>query len=100
MLSGDGAAMQMLYNSDQFVVVQFEMLASAVDPAPAQPALARGGYEIVDKLARREIFIEGAVAEGFREGVEALMRKDPSADDLDEFIGRYTVLAVTPLALH
>lgn len=97
---GNETTMQMLYNSDQFVVVQFSMLAQSGHPGPAEPELARGGYEIVDKLARREIFIEGAVAEGFREGVEALMRKDPSGDDLDEFIGRYTVLAVTPLALH
>ncbi len=119
--------MQMLYNSEAFVVVQFETAASGhAVPAgaddtradgPASPAFARradggaaevehqfgfalGGYEIVDKFARREIFIDGAVAEGFRHGVEALMKRESSADDLDEFISRYTVLAHAPLALH
>ena len=51
--------MQMLYNSDSFVVVRFDVpAADGVAPAPV-----RGGYEIVDKLARKEIFIEGALAD-------------------------------------
>ncbi len=82
--------MQMLYNSDAFVVVQFD-----------EPTVGRGGYEIVDKLARKEIYIEGLLAESFKTGVQALADKDePSAEDLDEFIGRYTVLAQQPLVAH
>ncbi len=108
--------MQMLYNSDNFVVVQFDLQVSMSDRASQAPdrleaaavadadatqaGWARGGYEIVDKFARKEIFLDGVVAEGFREGVQALMRDDPSAEDMDEFISRYTVLAHAPLALH
>lgn len=89
--------MQMLYNSDSFVVVAFEVPAAEGDPAPAR---ARGGYEIVDKFARKEIFLEGAVAESFQQGVQALVESGPTEEAMDEFIGRFTVLAQQPLVLH
>ena len=64
--------MQMLYNSDSFAVVLFDV-AEATSPAAAlgtadadasTPAkLTHGGYEIVDKFARKEIFLQGAMAE-------------------------------------
>jgi hypothetical protein len=88
-----GFAMQMLYNSDNFTVVQLDLPAE-------EGVLARGGYEIVDKFARKEIFIEGVLAEGFKAGVEALMESDPSPEDFDEFFGRYTSFAHQPLTLH
>ena len=91
--------MQMLYNSDSFVVVRFEVPAGGDE----SPALARGGYEIVDKFARKEIFIEGALAERFQRGVEELVAQGPeqaSAEALDAFIAGFTELAQTPLALH
>ena len=85
--------MQMLYNSDSFVVVQFDVPTAAGD-------LTRGGYEIVDKFARKEIFIEGALAESFQQGVAALAEGDPSAEDYDSFIEGYTHLAQQRLTLH
>lgn len=93
--------MQMLYNSDSFVVVQFDVPVEAEGPdAGAEAALTRGGYEIVDKFARREIFLEGAMAQSFREGVDALIRRDPSEDEIDEYISRFTALARHPVVLH
>ena len=62
--------------------------------------LSRGGYEIVDKFARKEIYIEGALAQQFREGVEELARNEPTQDQVEEFIGRYTGLPQQPLILH
>lgn len=92
--------MQMLYNSDHYVVVQIDVPA-----VEGSPGLSRGGFEIVDKLARREIFIEGALAESFQQGVQALIDKHEdaetaSADEFDEFIERYTQFAQHPLTLH
>jgi hypothetical protein len=93
--------MQMLYNSDSFVVVQFDVPAEGEGGAgDAEHAPARGGYEIVDKFARREIFLEGAVARSFREGVEALIRQQPSEDEIDEYLARFTALARHPVVLH
>jgi hypothetical protein len=89
--------MQMLYNSDSYVVMQFE--APVTDDAA--PALMRGGFEIVDKAARREIFLEGALAERFREGVEALVRDGERAPEaFDDYIAGFSGLAQQPLTMH
>ena len=89
--------MHMLYNSDSFIVVQFEVPLVEAD---AGPQLNRGGFEIVDKFARKEIFLEGAMAQHFKEGVEALIKNSPSQEELDEYIGRFTQLAQQPVVLH
>jgi len=86
--------MQMLYNSDSFTVLQIDVPAQGVDEA------ARGGYEIVDKFARKGIFIEGAVAQGFKAGVQALIETGPSEEALDDYIAGYTALAQQPVVLH
>lgn len=88
--------MLMLYNSDNFAVVQFD-----VERAEGEAAMpARGGYEIVDKSSRKEIFLEGVLAEQFKAGVQALMETQPSEEELDEYIGRFGALAQQPLVLH
>ncbi len=99
--------MQMLYNSDSFAVVLFDV-AAAVPPgaAPALPApddeqpLSHGGYEIVDKFARKEIFLQGAMAEHFKEGVQALIETQPSEEEIDDYIGQFTSLMQQPLSVH
>lgn len=92
--------MHMLYNSDNFVVVRFDLAADAAPAADGSPAPARGGYEIVDKFARKEIFIEGALADTFSQGVKALVEQGPNEEALDEFIGRFSGLAQQPVAMH
>jgi hypothetical protein len=98
--------MLMLYNSDSFAVVQFDLPSQPSDQRtpvlePADDAkLTRGGYEIVDKFARKEIFLEGAIAERFKEGVEKLIQTSPSEDELDEYIAGFTQLAQHPVVLH
>jgi hypothetical protein len=88
--------MLMLYNSDSFAVLQFDLPAEQ-DNAPA---ISRGGYEIVDKFARKEIFLEGALAQRFREGVDHLVETEPTEEALDDFIAGYTQLAQQPVTLH
>jgi hypothetical protein len=97
--SEDALAMQLLYNSDSYVVVQFELPATE-----AAGAATRGGYEIVDKFARKEIFLAGALAEQFEAGVKALMQQqgdeEPSAEVFDDYIAGFTVLAQQPVLMH
>lgn len=98
--------MHMLYNSDSYVVVRFDVPATptggpeAVTTAAADEGAGRGGYEIVDKFARKEIFIQGALAQTFQDGVQALIAEDPSEEEMDAFIERYAVLMQTPLVMH
>lgn len=88
--------MQLLYNSDSFAVLQIDF-----GQADAQAeGGARGGYEIVDKFARKGIFIEGAVAQSFKVGVQALIDSGPTEEALDEYIAGYTQLAQQPVNLH
>jgi Protein of unknown function (DUF3567) len=86
--------MHLLYQSDSYIVVQFEL------PALEDQGLSRGGFEIVDKFARKEIFIEGALAQQFQEGVEALNLGEPSEEDYDDFIETYANLGHTPVSMH
>ena len=46
-------------------------------------ASSRGAYEIVDKLARRGIFLNGAVADGFKAGVDALVESGPTEEEVE-----------------
>ena len=89
--------MQTLYNSDSFTVVAFEM--GAPDDA-AGPVLPRGGYEIVDKFTRKEIFIQGEVAASFQQGVQALVAQGPDEEALDNYIAGFAQLAHQPVLLH
>ncbi len=85
--------MQMLYHSDSYVVVRFDAPGHA-------PGTAAGGFEIVDKLARREVYLQGALAERFEREVQALAQQDPGVEALDAFIGGFTETAPHPLVLH
>ena len=94
--------MQTLYNSDNFTVVAFEMPAASVASAGTGEAPRRqGGFEIVDKFSRKEIFIQGALAESFQLGVQALVAGgEPDIEALDDFIAGFTQLAQQPVLLH
>ena len=107
--------MQMLYNSDSYIVVQFEVTPSDETAFPDAHADAhadaqadvhikgRGGFEIVDKFARKEIFIEGALAERFQRGVQEIVAQHPagaSPETLDDYIAGFTELAQNPVVLH
>jgi hypothetical protein len=92
--------MHMLYNSDSFTVVAIDIPDAAAGSGSDATEASRGGFEIVDKFAQKDIFIEGAMAETFQAGVEALMQSKPSEDDIDDYIGRFTSLMAQPLVLH
>ena len=108
--------MQMLYNSDSFVVVAFEVpvtLGEAAGPAEAGDAAKvgvgagvgpRSGFEIVDKLAGKEIFIQGPVAASFQLGMQALVAEADSQEAalaaVDEYLAGYATLAQQSVRLH
>lgn len=87
--------MHLLYQSDSYIVVQFDVPTS-VD----EDGLRRGGFEIVDKLSRTEIYIEGALAERFQQGVDALTEGEPSEEEVDDFIATYASMGNTPVQVH
>ena len=98
--------MDMIYNSPNFCVVEFKGILAG-DMATAAQAVSKdgqhmfaGGYEIVDKSSRKEIFIDGALAVRFREQVQSLISKEPSIEDIDDFLQSFSVLMNQPVVLH
>ncbi|HEV7617252.1 MAG TPA: DUF3567 domain-containing protein [Burkholderiaceae bacterium] len=85
--------MNLIYNSEQYSVVEF----GADD---GREALRFGGYEIMDKPGKREIFIGGTLAEAFRKHVEDLIATEPSVEEIDAFLGNYDVLMSQPVVFH
>jgi Protein of unknown function (DUF3567) len=97
--------MQMLYNSENFAVVRFELeppdQTAGVSAVPATAAVPRGGYEIVDKTVRREIFLDGALAERFQRGVQELVETGEATEEkFDAYIAGFAHLAQHPVVLH
>jgi len=85
-----------------FVVVDVEATGAKTPPNRLIELGAyriRGG-KIVDKFLRKEIFIEGALAQSFKEGVEALIESEPSEEEIDEYLGRFSSLMHQPVVLH
>ncbi len=81
--------MHMIYNSPVYCVMEI----AGFDGAPR-------GVEILDKLALREIYLEGPLAEAFKSGVAQIVSGEPSVEAIDHFISQYQGLMQQPLALH
>ncbi len=87
-----------IYDSDSFSVFQLDWEHAA--DARQDPRSPHGGFEIVDKFARKEIFLEGPIADGFRQHVRNLMEASPSSDDIDEFLDGFSALSRQNLHAH
>jgi hypothetical protein len=94
--------MNLVYNSDAFAVVQITFDGEdAPTPVDSGSRPASGGFEIVDKLAKKGIFLDGALAQSFRQGVQALSAgHEPSVEEIDDYIAGYTQLGQQPLVAH
>jgi len=85
--------MNLIYNSEQYSVVEFGVDRDL-------EALRFGGYEIVDKGGKREIFIAGVLAQSFRRDVTELIASEPTMEEVDEFLGSYESIMSQPVLLH
>ncbi len=85
--------MNLIYNSEQYSVVEF---GADTD----HETLRFGGYEITDKAVRREWFIDGAQAANFRKDVHELIAKEPSIEEIDDFLGQFAPYMAQSVLLH
>lgn len=94
--------MQMLYDSESFVVVHLEadVLAGDGQADAGKPALARHGFEIVDKRSGKEVYLDGSWAELFQQQIKAWQDKTPTQEEVEDTLERYAVLAQNPVVLH
>ncbi|MGC3986450.1 MAG: DUF3567 domain-containing protein [Pseudorhodoferax sp.] len=110
--------MNMLYDSDSFVVVHMEPHAGDIDvqmqegvglvarpkdqdTAPAtHPALERHGFEIVDKRSGKEVYLDGSWAELFQQQIAAWRAHTPTQEEVEDTLDRYAELAQNPVVMH
>ncbi len=85
--------MNLIYNSEHYSVVEFGAQSGL-------EAMQFGGYEILDKPGKREIFIAGPLAESFLQHVRALIASEPTVEEIDDFLGSYGSLMAQPVVLH
>ncbi|WP_027016222.1 BTH_I0359 family protein [Comamonas composti] len=96
--------MQMLFDSESFVVLH---LRPDTDPeAGTSPSpeslrqLPRHGFEIVDKRSGKEVYLDGTWAEMFQKQIMAWQQVEPTEQEVEEILDRYTGLAQQPVIVH
>lgn len=103
--------MHTLYDSDTYSVTH--MLANAVaarddsgtttgrtEPVLTVPTLARHGFEIVDKRAGKEVYLDGSWAELFQQHIEAWQLNTPTQEEVEDTLEQYAELAQNPVSVH
>ena len=96
--------MHLLYDSDSFAVMQIQANAVSADAnasaAPAQPLMARNGFEIVDKRSGKEVYLDGSWAELFQQRLDGWQQKTPTEEEIEEILESYAELAQMPVVMH
>jgi hypothetical protein len=77
--------MNIVYNSHHYHVVEYP---------------THNGYELIDKTLGVAGYLEGEVADAFRESLQRLISEDPTIDTVDEFLGGFESLMVQPVRFH
>jgi len=90
--------MQMLYDSDSFVVVHLQANDEVVQPN--LPALVRHGFEIVDKRSGKEVYLDGSWAELFQQQITAWQLNTPTEEEVETTLEGYAELAQNPVLMH
>ena len=64
------------------------------------PQLVRHGFEIVDKRANKEVYLDGSWAELFQQQISAWQSKTPTQEEVEDTLERYAELAQNPVVVH
>lgn len=96
--------MHTLYDSDDYIVTHMlatvESTPATPDGETTPPALLRHGFEIVDKRAGREIYLDGSWAELFQQRLAEWQLTTPTQEEVEDTLAQYAELATLPLHLH
>ncbi|MBT9507849.1 DUF3567 domain-containing protein [Rhodoferax sp.] len=103
--------MHTLYDSDTYSVTHMlanaepKVEASGIKGAQAEaakpvPTLARHGFEIVDKRANKEVYLDGSWAELFQQHISAWQQNTPTQEEVEDTLEQYAELAQNPVVVH
>jgi hypothetical protein len=77
--------MNLVYNSEHYAILVY----------PVQH-----GFELVDKLGGRSLFVQGSVAVGLRDAINNIPDKERDMDSIDSLLDDYCVGAAKPILFH
>jgi hypothetical protein len=92
--------MQMLYDSDTFVVVHMDANEVPEEERTFLSPRPRHGFEIVDKATNKEVYLDGSWADAFQRQINAWQLNVPTQEEVEEKLSGYCQLAQIPLVLH
>lgn len=95
-----GSALNMLYDSELYSVVHVQPTADESLITPNVPTLARHGFEIVDKRAGKEVYLDGSWAELFQLQITAWQLNTPTQEEVEDTLEGYAELAQNPVLVH
>jgi hypothetical protein len=95
-----GSALHMLYDSESYTVVHLQPTEDKAPLAPNVPTLARHGFEIVDKRAGKEVYLDGSWAELFQLQITAWQLNTPTQEEVEDTLEGYAELAQNPVLVH
>jgi len=92
--------MQMIFDSEQYVVVH--ILANAPDEGSGlpMPEIRRDGFEIVNKQSGKGVYLDGSWAEAFQKQINAWQADTPTQEAVEECLEAYAQLAQNPIIVH
>ena len=77
--------MNIVYNSENYAIVAYPL---------------QQGFELVDKLGSRSLFVQGAVALGLHEAIYAIPDGDRDSASIDSLLDEYCAGAARPIVFH
>lgn len=98
--------METIYDSDRFIVVH--MLCNSADDDASEPpqdaaaavATLRHSFEIVDKQAGTQLYLDGMWSELFQQRIAEWHINVPTQQEVEDTLAGFAGLAQTPLTLH
>lgn len=88
--------MQMLYDSENFVVVAH----SHVEDESESQSASNCGYELVDKRTNMTMYLQDSWAKVFYEQILSWRETTPEQSEVEGLLDQYTSMATVPLTMH
>ena len=77
--------MNLVYNSENYAILAYPV---------------REGFELVDKLGGRSLFVQGSVAIGLRDAIDNIPFEERNMDSIDSLLDDYCAGAARPIVFH
>jgi len=77
--------MNLVYNSENYAILSFPF---------------REAFELVDKLGRRSLFVQGSVAVGLRDAIGRIPDEERDIESIDSLLDDYCAGAAKPITFH